>query len=105
MPHSPFPLRCPHHSDGLMAIIYMARAPHRIHAPPMNIYFHFYYQEIKIVAIHGHLNIPEDSASIPDTMTACSRYRFFIIIDAIMQMLIHAKYLYLHICNKPLLFK
>lgn len=53
----------------MTAIIYKRPRPNRpdfpTHAaiPPMNIYFHFYYQEIKIVAVHrsvGHLNIRED---------------------------------------------
>lgn len=37
-------------SDDMMAIIY---TPTTVYAAPMNIYFHFYYQEIKIVAVHG----------------------------------------------------
>lgn len=36
-------------SDDMMAIIY---TPATVYATPMNIYFHFYYQEIKIVAVH-----------------------------------------------------
>lgn len=38
-------------SDDMMAIIYTPAAVYA--SPPMNIYFHFYYQEIKIVAVHG----------------------------------------------------
>lgn len=58
----------------MTAIIYKQPRPNQpdvpTHAaiPPMNIYFHFYYQEIKIVAVHrsvGHLNIRED-LSYPD---------------------------------------